>query len=231
MVEPVLADMQTIIDSVRERFDAQVPLVELPAQPYAAMRYPKLVPLMHFQFQHYDAPSFGHASFLRTTGMGGRMQLATVVFTPNTGANVPLLLVDVMAMKQKRAVFVEYYDCTAHGVPADTLMAVHDRYADVPDYEEKPAWYIGERTPYSLIKGGNDDARLGAMIDDTADAYASLCANAQGSSSENVEGLRAFVDRMVKEGNPSSDTMSKVLGAQGAETFFRTAVMPIERTV
>lgn len=191
MVAPQLDDMQPVIDSVHERFISRVPLVQLPAQPYAAMRYPKLITIMRFSFQQYDAPTFGHVSFLRTTGMGGRMQLATVVFTPNTGVAVPLLLIDAMSMGKKRAVFVGYNDCTESGASAEPLAAVHERYADLPDYEEKPAWYIAERTPYSLIKGGNDDARLGAMITDTVDAYAALCA--------------------------------------GAETFFRTAVMPTER--
>lgn len=227
MTKPELRDMQTLIDGIRERFSSRVPLAELSAEPYAAMRYPKPIPIMRFAFRHYDAASFGHASFLRTTGLGGLMQLATIVLTPSAGVRVPLLLVDAMAMGRKRAVFIEYYDCTRSGTSADPLAAVHDRYADLPDYPEKPAWYVAERAPYSLIKGGTDDERLGAMVADAADAYAALCASAPKASAEDLEGLRAFANRMVEEGNPSSATLAKVLGSQGAERFFRTAVMPV----
>ncbi|MCH3942276.1 MAG: hypothetical protein WAY93_01370 [Atopobiaceae bacterium] len=224
-----LRDMQTVLDGIRERFSARISLAELPAGQYAAMRYPRLIPIMRFSFRHYDAPPFGHASFLRTTGMGGRMQLATAVLTPSTGLAVPLLLVDAMSMGRKRAVFVEYYDLTRSGVAAAPLAAVHDRYADLPDYPERPAWYVAERTPYSLIKGGTDDRRLCAMVADAVDAYASLCADAPEASADDLEGLRGFADRMVEEGNPSSDALSKVLGREGAERFFRTAIMPVKR--
>lgn len=77
--------------------------------------------------------------------------------------------------------------------------------------------------PYSLIKGGTDDARLEAMLRETA-AYGEAALSAQERRPEN---LARFTERMVREGNPSSAAMSKVLGRAGAETFFRTAVLPV----
>ena len=44
---------------------------------------------------------------------------------------------------------------------------------------------------------------------------------------ENVAGLKAFQQRMVREGNPSTAALTKTLGKEGAETFFRTVVMPV----
>ena len=43
----------------------------------------------------------------------------------------------------------------------------------------------------------------------------------------NLEKLAVFRERMIKEGNPATDTMNKVLGKEGAETFFRKCVMPL----
>ena len=110
--------------------------------------------------------STGCVFAMHTRALGGRMELATLVFTPNVGGDVPLLLVDVMSMGKKRAAFVEYYDCTKDGAPGGALAATGAKFADLPDYPEKPAWYVARRTPYSLIKGGvgADGWRLWAML-------------------------------------------------------------------
>jgi hypothetical protein len=136
--------------------------------------------------------------------MGGMMKLATAVFTPNCGGEVPLLLIDVMVMKKKRAAFIEYYDCTADGAPAEALRRTAEKYASVAEYAEKPAWYVGERAPYSLIKGGSDEGALVRMLEASLRAYAEECAQAAPGGAGNLAGLETFVDRMVREGNPSS---------------------------
>jgi hypothetical protein len=185
---------------------------------------------MRFEAKRYEAPGFGNVFTMNTRAVGGLMRLMTAVFTPNLGGNVPLLLVDVMAFGKKRAVFAEYYDCTASGAPAEKLRGVWKQYCGLPDYPEKPAWYVGERAPYSLIKGGGDEAALAAMLSETVRAYAAECSGpaAAQRSEANRAGLGAFLGRMAKEGNPSSAAMEKALGKEGAERFFRTAVMPAE---
>ena len=157
------------------------------------------------------------------------MKLTTASFTPSEGASVPYLLIDMMSMKDKRTVFVEYYDRTAGGADIPELDELKKEYSDIPDYGEKPAWYVGERMPCSLIKGGKaeDEDRLLEMVLRSLEAYADAAASAPKDAA-NLHRLKAFADRMVKEGNPSSGTMEKVLGKDGAEEFFRTAVMPVE---
>ena len=44
-----------------------------------------------------------------------------------------------------------------------------------------------------------------------------------------LEGLRAFQRDMLTLGNPSSATLEKVLGKEGAKVMFRTAIMPVEQ--
>ena len=47
--------------------------------------------------------------------------------------------------------------------------------------------------------------------------------------SANLEGLRAFQRDMLTLGNPSSGTLNKVLGKEGAEEMFKRAIMPVEQ--
>ena len=182
-------------------------------------------PMMRFRLEQYEAEGLGNLCVLQTKAMLGLMRLTTVVVTPNTGKNVPFLLIDTMDMGRKHLCYVEYYDCTAEGADKDLLLAAGAPYADVENYAEKPAWYVSERMEGSLIKTG-DKARLEQMALDALRAYAEQAAAAPVKP-ENVTGLKAFQERMVREGNPSTAALTRTLGREGAETFFRTAVMPV----
>ena len=219
-------NLRELPDALVASFHGSVPVTELPAGEYAKLRYPRFPAVMRFAVRRYAAAGFGNLFSMYTRAMGGLMQLATLVFTPNCGTDAPLLLIDVMAFGKKRAAFVEYYDLTATGAACPALEAVASQYGALPDYAEKPAWYVAARTPYSLIKGGSDDARLIAMLTDSVAAYGATCAARCEFRMENCAGLRSFVDRMVEQGNPASATLEKVLGKERAEAFFRTAVMP-----
>lgn len=182
-------------------------------------------PMMRFCLEQYEAEGLGNLCVLKTRAMLGLMKLVTVVVTPNTGKNVPFLLIDTMDMGKKHLCYVEYYDCTAHGADRDLLLVAGAPYADVAEYAEKPAWYVSERMKGSLIKTG-DKARLEQMAMDALTAYREQAAAAPVKA-ENIDGLKAFQQRMVKEGNPSTAALTRTLGKEGAEAFFRTVVMPV----
>ena len=181
--------------------------------------------MMRFRLEQYEAEGLGNLCVLRTRAMLGLMNLLTVVVTPSSGRNVPFLLMDTMDMGKKHLCYVEYYDCTAAGADKDLLLAASAPYADVADYAEKPAWYVQERMAGSLIKTG-DRARLDEMTLDALKAYAAQAAAAPVKA-ENVAGLKAFQKRMIEEGNPSTAALTRTLGREGAEEFFRTVVMPV----
>ena len=181
--------------------------------------------MMRFHLEQYEVEGLGNLCVLKTRAMLGLMNLLTVVVTPSSGKNVPFLLIDTMDMGKKHLCYVEYYDCTAGGADKDLLLAAGAPYADVPDYGEKPAWYISERMAGSLIKTG-DRARLTQMALDALTAYARQAAAAPVKP-ENLEGLKAFQQRMIREGNPSTAALTRTLGREGAETFFETTVMPV----
>ncbi len=202
---------------LKERFE----LREITPERYRTMGSP----MMRFHLEQYEVEGLGNLCVLRTKAMLGLMNLVTVVVTPNTGKNVPFLLIDTMDMGKKHLCYVEYYDCTADGADNDLLLAAGAPYADAANYAEKPAWYVSERMKGSLIKTG-DRARLEQMATDALTAYREQAA-ATPAKAENLTKLKAFQERMVKEGNPSTSALTKVLGKEGAEAFFRTVVMPV----
>ena len=142
---------------LKERFE----LREITPEKYRTMGSP----MMRFHLEQYAVEGLGNLCVLRTRAMLGLMKLVTVVVTPNTGKNVPFLLIDTMDMGKKHLCYVEYYDCTAEGADRDLLLAAGAPYADIENYAEKPAWYVSERMKGSLIKTG-DRARLDPFIDD-----------------------------------------------------------------
>ena len=100
-------------------------------------------------------------------------------------------------------------------------------YKDLPEYEEKPGWYIAEREPYSLIKTGEKE-QLISMAVDSVSAYLSMIEK-NGTDQKYPEQLRAFRERMITDGNPSSKTLNMLLGKEGADRFMREVVMPIAK--
>ena len=202
---------------LKERFE----LREITPERYRTMGNP----MMRFHLEQYEVEGLGNLCVLRTKAMLGLMELVTVVVAPNTGKNVPFLLIDTMDMGKKHLCYVEYYDCTADGADRDLLLAAGAPYGDAANYAEKPAWYVSERMKGSLIKTG-DRARLEQMATDALTAYREQAAAAPAKA-ENLTKLKAFQERMVKEGNPSTSALTKVLGKEGAEAFFRTVVMPV----
>lgn len=219
----------TIVSQVIQKALAAFPAVEVTPAQYASMRYPKFLPMMRFTCRQYALEGFGNLFTMETRAMGGMMKLSTMVFTPYSGKSVPFFLVDTMEMKKKRLAYVEYYDCTAKGASLPESEGQRLEFASLPDYAEKPAWYTSRRTPWSLIKGGEgaDTAALEAMVLTCVDRYLEGAKRAP-SDPANLEGLRDFQRDMLTLGNPSSGTLSKVLGKEGAELAFKTAIMPVE---
>ena len=202
-------------------------LRELPKDEYSTGKYPKLLPVMHFVIDRYRLEGFGHLMTMHTTSKVG-MELLTAALMPYEGSDVPFMLLDIMQMNKRIIVFVEYYDCTADHPAQPLLQAVADKYAALNAYDEKPAWYVKERAPYSLIKEGTpDDAKLmQECVLVSVTSYREVMREAKKNPA-NLAGLEVFRERMIKEGNPSSEILNKVLGKEGAATFFRKCVMPL----
>lgn len=215
----MISNMKNAVLSILEEASAR----KLPDNQYSHMKYPKLLALMNFYVDRYEIPGFGRVMIMHTqTKMG--MELLTMSFMPD-GICLPYLLVDAMTMKQKRCVFVEYYGCGYENLEEERLMEVYEQYKMLPDYAEKPNWYIQERRPYSLIKSGEEQQLL-QMAADSISAYLKSIPDAGNDPAYN-ECLKAFRQRMISEGNPSSRTLEMLLKKDGAVAFMKDVVMPL----
>lgn len=224
-----LKDTQSLVNEIDILLVKEGAAQEIPVGSYAKMQYPKWLPCFRFLVSQYFLKEIGNVMIMQTKGFG-EMHLMTMTVTPNIGTNLPFLLIDSMSIGKKRAVFVEYYDCTVKKQIPETLSNVAKQYQHLPDYEEKPAWYAPLRTSYSLIKGNTnkEEPELIGMILSEVRAYLELSHQKKERDAENITELKAFRERMIKEGNPSSKILSKVLGEEGAKEFYRTYIMPIE---
>ncbi len=222
-----MKELRRIRDHVPKLFAPKEITERLPDDEYSRFSYPKTIKLMDFDVRRYRVQGFGNVMTM-LTGTPFGMELLTCSFMPNEGKTVPFLLTDIMTVGKKRTIFVEYYDCTA-GKPAQPVLErIHRRYDFLADYAEKPAWYISERTPYSLIKSlrPGDDASLSEIAAKSIRAYSAAAFSAPEDAG-NIDGLAKFRGRMINEGNPSSAVLKKVFGEAGAERFFRICVMPL----
>ncbi len=197
----------------------------LPEDEYTDMAFPSLIKLMKFRTDRYALEGFGRLMVMHTTTKMG-MELLTLSFMPSNGLNVPYLLIDAMSMKKKRCVFVEYYGCGNTDLVSGALEELYESQRVLPDYTEKPNWYVGERESYSLIKTGSEQ-QLTALAERSVKAYLSLIPLAH-EDPQYKEQLRAFRQRMIDEGNPSSSTLHMLLGKYGADRFMKMEVMPLE---
>ena len=177
---------------------------------YSRFSYPKLIKLMKFDVRRYRINGFGNMMTMRTKGPFG-MRLLTMSFMPFEGNSVPYLLTDIMEVGKKRLIFVEYYDCTAERSEQPLLKRVCEKYSEC----------------HSMIKSLEADSKvsLSEIAADSIRAYKKSAFSA-GKSGENLAGLMKFRERMINEGNPSSDILKKVFGEKGAADFFKKCVMP-----
>ena len=198
----------------------------VPEDSYSRFAFPRLIKLMRFEVRRFRVHGFGHMMTMHTRTLFG-MELLTMSFMPFEGNSVPYLLIDIMKAGKKRLIYTEYYDCTAEKQAQPLLEAVCEKYRHVRDYAEKPAWYVGERTGYSLIKSLGEDCgvTISKIAADSIRAY-KQAAFAAEKSSANLAGLPAFRERMIAEGNPSSGVLKMVFGEKGAADFFKKCVMP-----
>ncbi|MBR2810641.1 MAG: hypothetical protein IKD69_04600 [Solobacterium sp.] len=228
-------EMAGLVHDLLARFEKNIVLTEKPLSYRQPMTWPKMLPVMKLQAGQYRAEGFGHVMTLETNAMGGFMKLATIVFTPNEGYDIPLLLLDIMFMGDKTTVFAEYYDL-AETEETQALDQLYEAYQDLDDYKERPHWYIQERAPYSLIKSVKADqkGRILRMALEEAEIYGLMARYAflKGASEDEKafrrSRIKAFQDRMVKEGNPSEEALKRVLGSR-AEAFFREVIMPAQQ--
>jgi len=226
-----LKDSNLLLNEVITLLKQNVTIDEQVMDMHQNMKYPRFIPIFYFQAHSYQIEEFGSLFTLETKALG-KMYLTTMVFTPNQGTSMPVLLIDSMSLGKKRAVFIEYYDCTVKKEIPECLVKMARQYGPLPNYQEKNAWYIPLRAPYSLVKGNtvNEEKKLIQMLFDEVREYSQLIKQNTQKHSNNLDELQAFQKRMIMDGNPSSDILNKVLGEEEARKLFLDYIMPLDDT-
>ncbi len=194
---------------------------------YRLLKYPKFLPMMKMHVKQYKVDHFGYIMMMKTS-MLHMMNLTTISFTPSEGINVPYLLIDTMSMGKKRLAYVEFYN-TSTKDDFDNLFSLSEKYKNISDYDEKKNWYVSERMKGSLIKCGTkeNENELKDMIQNALEEYRKAI-NCASKDEKSIENLKEFQNKMITLGNPSSNTLNKVLGKEKAVQFFKDIIMPIK---
>ncbi len=200
---------------------------ELDIKEYQYLKYPSFIPMMKMRIKQYRVDNFGYIMIMKTS-MLNLMSLTTISFTPSNGLNVPYLLIDTMSMGKKRLAYVEFYN-TSTLDNFDNLYSLEDKYKIITNHQEKEAWYLKERMKGSLIKEGTkeDESKLKEMIIDALNEYKKVITLAS-KDINSINNLTKFQEKMITLGNPSSNTLNKVLGETKAKEFFKNIIMPIK---
>lgn len=220
--------MTALGDSVKALTARKFKLVPADNAEYKSMKYPAAIPIMRFNTSQFVAEGLGNLFIMETNAMLGLMKLTTIVFTPLAKTAIPFLLIDTMSMGKKNLCYVEYYDLTPDGCDISLCQAQRAEFADIPDYGEREAWYVSRRTPYSLIKGGKGVSGQ-ALYDMALTCVGRYLASVKPCEDpeKHLENLKSFQCEMIEKGNPSSSTLEKLLGKDGAAEMFKTAIMPV----
>ncbi|MDO4493732.1 MAG: hypothetical protein Q4C53_07615 [Clostridia bacterium] len=191
-----------------------------------SLKWPALLPMIRYETETYRMEGFGALTVMEGKIIGA-IRTMTCMLTPFEGAAVPAVMLDVMEVKEKSTVFIEYFDKTAQGAEMSAFEELSEKYADVETYPDSPVWYNAERAACSLIKI-SPAQQVGKLVDMTKDFLDNYFPMAQSAekSAENIPGLTAFSEKMAEGGTAAMEVMKKRFGTDGAKEFYRTVFVP-----
>ncbi len=177
---------------------------------------------MTFETESWEIVGVGHLCVMRMNAFFGLMRMETAVIAP-TAVDVPLFNLDWVKAFGIETQIAEVYDTQLVPWPDECLDALEfarDQYTDVPDAPAgDPHWYDDVLYPCSFHKKGKGlTERMSRAAQDYLTVYTELLAAAQPcDQAEKSAKVRAFAERLFKEGGPSVTQVTKLFGEQTAE--------------
>ena len=133
-------------------------------------RYSRLFPNKQHVMSIYQVFDFGNIFSLINYGRNQQQSLI-MVFTPNQRRGAPMLMITVANAGSKVKVFFEYFNHPASRFPEDKLIALKEKYNDIPTISGRGSWNIPERKGYSLLKQSDIVFDLEKMLIRAANTY------------------------------------------------------------
>ncbi len=176
---------------------------------------------MAFDTEAYELPGLGHLCVMRMKAFLGLIKMDTVVLAV-TEKDVPLLNLDWVSAAGKETQIAELYDTQLAPFPQEgqeKLAEIKKRYADLQDYSSgKAHWYDAVLYPCSCSKTGKKVSdRLSSMAEEYVAAFTGLLAAAPACDRAEKEAkVRAYAERLVAEGGPAVDQVTRLFGRETA---------------
>ncbi len=176
---------------------------------------------MVFETKVYGLEGLGHLCILRMKAPLGLMSMETVVLSC-THRDVPLFNLDRMHVPGKELAIAELYDTQLAPWPQgiqDDFGRIKARYADVADAAAKAHLYDAVLYPCSFRKAGRGvSARLSEAAAEYVQAFLAQLESAEACDAEAKQArVRGFAERLLAEGGPAVDLMTKLFGRETAE--------------
>lgn len=178
---------------------------------------------MNFEIFAFRAEGLGHVSMMTASGFLGLMKMDTLIITP-TAVDMPLFSYDrVYAMGNDTLIF-ELYDTLLGETDLSNLDAVKEKYASLPEHDLGAHWYDSIKLAQSLSKKGKKAQRgaFDAAVQDYLNAYLDAAACAMPCDAQpKLEKASVYVEGLLCNGGPSTDTFKKGIGDEKTGELFR----------
>lgn len=207
---------EQIYSKLKELFD----LTPCPPSAYETFQMVGL----DFKAKGYESEKFGHVSVQTASGMGGAMQMESLIVNPFS-VDGPLLSLDLIVMQGKHTLMLELYD-TLLDTPRDEapFQAIKDRYPQIMDIPHKPNWYDDIQYRASIAKLATDEqaADLSRLIEEYCSRYVELLKDAApcDTAKKRVK-ADAYRDGLLSHGGPATDAFLKFWGPEKTGTLFK----------
>lgn len=177
---------------------------------------------MVFETEAYALDGLGHLCVLRMHAPLGLMAMETVVLSC-THRDVPLFNLDRVCVPGKETAIAELYDTQLVPWPQsaqDDFARIKARYADVADAAATGAhWYDAVFYPCSFHKTRHGvSARLAEASEEYVRVFLTQLESTAPCNAEAKRAkVRGFAERLLAEGGPAVDQVTKLFGRAVAE--------------
>ena len=178
---------------------------------------------LDFTAKGYDSEKMGHISLMKASGMGGAMQMESMIVNPFF-IDGPLFSLDLIVAQGKHTLLMELYD-TLLDVPRDEapFQAIKDEFAHIPNIPQKPCWYDDIHYHASIAKIATDEQAedLARLIRTYSSRYMDLLGEAQPceQAAKRVK-ANAYRDGLLSHGGPATDAFLQTWGKEKTGRLF-----------
>ncbi len=202
-----------------KQISAAYPLTETGAEPVCFQASG-----MDFATRRYQAVGLGSVSLMEAQGMGGKMNMTTLIVNPFE-VDAPLLSVDRISAMGAEMLYLELFDTTLEkGFETAELERLAKQAKDIPDQDPGEHWYDSMRVGTPVIKKGGaaERDRMEQIPADYLNAYLNACKEAPAcDQTAKREKAKAYSEGLLIHGGPATDPVKAALGADATADFFR----------